>query len=324
LPALLSLPLLQRCDCAVTARRPFVRCFIFSCEYFVYTGIWPIQAKDVLMMRIAVAAILAAALALSLGGIEPSLAQQSPDPRVADIVQAGALRTGLGLGSLTTVTKNPATGEVKGPALELGRALADRMGVQFFPVVYPRPGAVIEGLRSNAWDIAILIIDPVRAEQVDFSNPFMQSDLTYLVAAGSTIQTVADADQPGVRIAAPRGDTSDLQLSRTLKQAELVRTDDAAAAVELLRTGGVNAVALNRPSLITQSAMVPGSRVLSDGFLNFSSGIAMPKGHDGRLAYINAFIEEAKASGQINRMIETLGLQGVRVAPLQTSSKATK
>lgn len=276
------------------------------------------------MMRIAVAAVLAAILALALGGVEPSFAQQSPDPRVADIVQAGALRTGLGLGSLTTATRNTATGEVKGPALELGRALAARIGVPFVAVEYPRPGAVIDGLRGNAWDIAILIIDPVRAEQVDFSNPFMQTDLTYLVAAGSTIQSVADADQAGIRIAVARGDTSDLQLTRTLKRAELVRTDSIAAALELLRTGSVNAIALNRPSLIAQSATLPGSRVLGDGFADITSGIAVPKGHDERLAYINEFIEEAKASGLVNRMIETLALQGVRTAPPESPSQANK
>ena len=275
-------------------------------------------------MRIAVAAVLAAILALALGGVEPSFAQQSPDPRVADIVQAGALRTGLGLGSLTTATRDTATGEVKGPALELGRALAARIGVPFVAVEYPRPGAVIDGLRGNAWDIAILIIDPVRAEQVDFSNPFMQTDLTYLVAAGSTIQSVADADQAGIRIAVARGDTSDLQLSRTLKRAELVRTDSIAAALELLRTGSVNAMALNRPSLMAQSAALPGSRVLSDGFADITSGIAVPKGHDERLAYINEFIEEAKASGLINRMIETLALPGVRAAPPQSAPQANK
>jgi hypothetical protein len=43
--------------------------------------------------------------------------------------------------------------------------------------------------------------------------------------------------------------------------------------------------------------------------------MAVPKGHDGRLAYINEFIEEAKASGLVDRMIETLAMQGVRVAP---------
>jgi polar amino acid transport system substrate-binding protein len=242
-------------------------------------------------------------------------AQHSPDRRVADLVQSGALRVGLGLGSSTTATRNPATGEIKGPALELGRALAARIGIQFVSVEYPRPGAVIDGLRANAWDITILIVDPVRAEQVDFSNPFLQSDLTYLVAAGSTIQSVADADQSGIRIAAPRGDTSDLLLTRALKRAELVRTDNTAAALELLRTGGVNAIALNRPSLITQSATLPGSRVLSDGFADFYSAMAVPKGHDGWLAYINEFIEDAKVSGLVNRMIETLAMQGVRAAP---------
>ncbi|MGA2999281.1 transporter substrate-binding domain-containing protein [Bradyrhizobium sp.] len=262
------------------------------------------------MMRIA----LVTALAVAFGASGTSLAQQQPDPRVADLVQSGALRVGLGIGSLTTATRDPATGEVKGPALELGRALAARMGIQFVSVEYPRPGAVIDGLRAGAWDVSILIVDPVRAEQVDFSHPFMQTDLTYLVAAGSTIQNAGDADHQGIRIAVARGDTSDLYLTRALKQAQLVRTDSIAAAVELLRTGAVNAVALNRPSLIAQSAALPGSRVLNDGFADIYSAMAVPKGHDGRLAYINEFIEDAKASGLVRRMIETLGMQGVRAA----------
>ena len=42
-----------------------------------------------------------------------------------------------------------------------------------------------------------------------------------------------------------------------LKHAELIRTDSIAAATELLRNGGVNAIALNRPSLLVL-ATVPG------------------------------------------------------------------
>jgi hypothetical protein len=40
------------------------------------------------------------------------------------------------------------------------------------------------------------------------SHPFLQSDYTHLVAAGSLIRSVADADQAGVRIAVPVGDQS--------------------------------------------------------------------------------------------------------------------
>jgi polar amino acid transport system substrate-binding protein len=81
---------------------------------------------------------------------------------------------------------------------------------------------------------------------------------------------------------------------------------------------------LNRPSLIAQSATVAGSRVLSDGFADFYSAVAVPKGHDGWLAYINEFIEDAKVSGLVNRMIEELAMQGVRVAPPGSLSKVNR
>jgi polar amino acid transport system substrate-binding protein len=265
-----------------------------------------------------------AVLAVALGGDGIAFAQQSPDPRVADLVQSGVLRIGIGLGSLTTATRDPATGEIKGPALELGRALAARIGIKLVSVEFPRPGAVIDGLRGDAWDVAVLLIDPARAERVDFSNPYIQSDLTYLVPAGSAIQSLADVDQSRVRIAVARGDASDLALTRVIKRAELVRLDSIAAAVELVRSGGVDATALNRPSLIAISATLPGSRVLSEGFAEIYSGVAVPKGHAERLAYINAFIEDAKASGLVNRMIEKLALKGVRAAPPGNLSRADR
>src|SRR5205807_941203 len=46
-------------------------------------------------------------------------AQQAPDSRVADLVQAGKVRVGLGLGVPTLAIKDPATGQVRGPALAL-------------------------------------------------------------------------------------------------------------------------------------------------------------------------------------------------------------
>jgi len=56
-------------------------------------------------------------------------AQQSADPRVADLVQSGKLRVALGLGSPVLAMKDPNTGEVRGPALDLARALAKKWGL---------------------------------------------------------------------------------------------------------------------------------------------------------------------------------------------------
>lgn len=248
-------------------------------------------------------------------GVQLLYAQQAPDPRIADLVKAGRLRVGIGLGTAVLAIKDPATGEVRGPALDLGRALAARIGIELQPVEYPRPGAVLEGVRTNAWDVAFLAFDPDRATGADFSPPYMQADFTYLVRAGSSIRTVADADEAGVRIAVPRGDASGLYLSRILKRAELVRTDNHASAIDLLRSGRADAYAGPRPVALGFAAELPGFRVLEDGFATISFAAMVPKGHAGFLAYVNEFIEEAKASGLIKQIIERHGLQGVQVAP---------
>jgi len=262
--------------------------------------------------------VLAAALSAATGaGGQTAPAQATQDSRVADLVRAGELRVGLGLGVLMQAVRNPATGELRGAALEMAQALATRIGVRLTTIEYPRPGAVIDGLRTNAWDVSFLVIDPARMDQVDFSHSFLRSDITCLVAPGSPIRSVADADQTGVRIAVPRGDGSDLYLSRTLKRAELVRTDSHAAAVDLLRTGGADAKASPRFVLMTESPAVPGSRVLADGFADISYAAIVPKGQAARLAYVNAFIEDAKQSGLVRQIIGSLGLQGVQVAPAE-------
>jgi polar amino acid transport system substrate-binding protein len=262
-----------------------------------------------------VALLLALGLGIGAAETQTAHAQQAKDPRVADLVKAGKLRVGLGLGTPAVAMKNPATGELRGPALDLGRALAARIGVDLVAVEYPRPGAVLEGAHANAWDVAFLVIDPERAKLADFAPPHMQSDFTYLVPAGSPIHKVEDADRPGVRIAVPRGDASDLSLTRLLKKAELVRTDTLAASVDLLRSGGAHARAAPRTVLLAESATLPGSRVLADGFAVISFAALVPKDQAGRLAYVSEFIEEAKASGLVKRIIEDQGLRGVQVAP---------
>jgi ABC-type amino acid transport substrate-binding protein len=47
-----------------------------------------------------------------------------------------------------------------------------------------------------------------------------------------------------------------------------------------------------------------GSRILDDGFADISLGTILRKGQTDRLAYVNEFVEEAKASGLVDRIIE--------------------
>jgi polar amino acid transport system substrate-binding protein len=236
------------------------------------------------------------------------------DPRVADLIRAGRVRVALGLGSPALAMKDRSTGEVRGPALDLARALADHIGIELVTVEYPRPGAIMCGVGTE-WDVTFLVVAPDRAAVADFSSPYMQSDFTYLVPAGSPFRSVADADRVGVRIGVPRGDASDLRLSKTLTQAKLVRTDSLAAAIELLRTGRAEAYAAGRTVLLGLATQLPGARVLEDGFGGISYAAAVPKGQVGHLDYVNEFIEGAKTSGLVKKITDRAGLRGVRVIP---------
>jgi polar amino acid transport system substrate-binding protein len=273
-------------------------------------------------MACLLAAVLAAATLLAFyrsassdARARQSQIQHSLDPRVADLVQAGKVRVGLGLGNYASAVRDPVTGEIRGMAADLARALAARIGVALDVVEYPRPGAVFDGAQTNAWDVTFLVVDPERAAAADVSPTYMQSEFTYLVPAGSTIRDISEADRPGIRIGVPRGDAVDLSLSRILKNATLVRVESHAAGIDLLRAGSINAYAAPRPALLALSAQVPGSHVLADRFAAISWAAFVPKGHGDRLAYVTAFVEEAKANGMVAQFIAREGLRGTEVTP---------
>jgi polar amino acid transport system substrate-binding protein len=265
------------------------------------------------------AVTLSIASAIAMIGQPVADAQQAPDPRIADLVQIGKLRVGLGL-SLVVATKDSATGELRGVAVDLARALAKRLRIELVPVIYPSPPAIIEGLKDNAWDVGFLAIDPVRLTQVDLSPPYLQIDATFLVPADSSIRGIADADQAGVRIAVTRNSVEEIALRRTLTRAEIKPVElSSAAGFDLLRAGNVEVLAATRHTLLQLSSRLAGSRVLDDRFGVIEIAMAVPKGHPGRLAYTSAFVEEAKASGLVQEAIERAGLRGIQVAPVGES-----
>lgn len=243
-------------------------------------------------------------------------ARNSASAGHSELTPTGTLRVGLNLGNAVTVTKDATTGELRGVAVEVGRALASRLGVAFTPVTYPSVAKMADAVKAGEWDVAFLAADPARAVDMVFTPPYMEVDNTYLVPPGSAMQTIADVDQPGIRIAVPQRSAPDLFLSRTLRHAELVRsTAGLAAAVELVRTGQAQAVAADRSSLLGVAAMWPGARVLEERFVAVEHAIAIPKDREAGLSYLRDFVEQAKRSGLIQQAIERSGVRAVQVAP---------
>jgi polar amino acid transport system substrate-binding protein len=237
--------------------------------------------------------------------------QQIHDPRVVDLVRAGKVRVALYPPQYST---DPVTGELRGWTIELGRALAERIGVEFLPAEYSTPPQALEALKAGACDVGFGAMDSSRNSEINFSPPVLQFDFTYLVPAACKILMAADVDRPGIRVAVVRNHASTLCLNRSRKHAELVEAETPEAAFDLLRLGRVDAWASTRPALLEYSAKLAGSRVLEDFFGANFTAMTVPKGHPERLAYISDFIEEAKASGLAERAIVRSGWRGVHVA----------
>jgi len=254
---------------------------------------------------------------LAIGLLAGCASVQSVPPEArSDLAPTGKLRVGLILSNQVLVTKDPQTGALRGVTVALGEALAKRLGVPFEPVGYPNPAALVQSFGRNEWDIAFLAFDPARAQDVEFSPPYMFVDNTYLVPPGSTVESVEAVDQRGVKIAVPERSAPDLFLSRNLKAAEIVRVpggDDA--AIEVLRSGRADAYAENAHMLSLYSDRLPGSRVLQGRYTVIQHAVATPKGRLAGAEFVKAFIEESKRDGTVRGAITQAGLRRTDVAP---------
>jgi len=239
-----------------------------------------------------------------------------PPAARAELASTGKLRVGLILSNQVLVTKDPSTGELRGVTVNLGKALAQRLGVPFEPVGYANPAALVKSFGTNEWDIAFLAFDPARAQEVDFSPSYMEVDNTYLVTAKSKVGTVELADQAGVTIAVPERSAPDLFLSRNLKSAKVMRVPGGAdAAIEALKSGKADAYAENAHMLSLYADRLPGARVLEGRYTVIQHAVATPKGKMAASEYMKTFVEDAKADGTVAEAIRAAGLRRTRVAP---------
>jgi len=232
----------------------------------------------------------------------------------AALAPTGTLRVGINYGNPVLAKRDLATGELSGVAVELACELARHLDLPLDLVAFESAGKMFEAIKRDAWDVAFLAIDAARANEIDFTPPYLEIEGTYLVPESSQLSSIEEVDRSGVRIGVSANSAYDLFLNRTIKNAELVRAPNPNAAFELLIDGKVDVVAGVRQHLVANSSRLPGSRVLHGRFMAIEQALGIRKGRQATEA-LSDFIEQAKASGLVARMIENAGVRGVSVAP---------
>ena len=229
----------------------------------------------------------------------------------AEFAPTGKLRAGMNLGNALFTSHDAATGELRGVSVDVMRELAARLGVPLELVVHATPGDVADSSAAGTWDVAILAIEPARAETIAFSPAMTAIEATYVVHTDSPLRSAAEVDAPGTRIAAPHKAGYELYLTRMLRHATLVRTKGFQASIDLFNERRADAMAGLKPTLLESMDRIADGRLLDGTFMTVNHGLGIPRERPAAASYLNDFVEELKASGFVARSVERHGVQGL-------------
>ena len=232
-----------------------------------------------------------------------------------DLAPTGKLRVGINYGNPVLATRDAASGELSGVAVDLARELERRTELPIEIVSFDSAGKMFDAVKTGAWDVAFLAVDPGRANEIDFTAPYIEIEGTYLIPAGAPFCSAADVDREGVRVGVSAKSAYDLFLSRNLRHAQIVRAQSPESAFDLILGNKVDVLAGVRQTLVAHSAKLPGARVLDDRFMAIGQAMGIVKGRGPAVDYLREFVEDVKASGFVARVIEKAGVKGVAIAP---------
>ena len=228
----------------------------------------------------------------------------------------GKLRAAINLGNPILANVNPATNQPFGVSVDLAQELARRLGVELELVVVTGAAKSVAALNDQSADVGFFAIDPLRGAEIAFTAPYVLIEGCYLVPTDSTIQTNADVDKAGVRVAVGTGSAYDLFLTREIKSAQIVREANVAGVVDAFLAQKLEVAAGIKQTLQTSAQQLPGLRLLDGHFMVIEQAMGVPKRFGAEAAaYVSAFVEEMKASGFVAQAMARHGIKGASVAP---------
>ena len=257
------------------------------------------------------------ALLLLIGALLSSCATVPvvPPGALSELAPTGKLRAAINFGNPVLAQKDPATGEPRGVSVDLARELGRRLGVPVELVTFDAAGKVFAALKTGAWDIAFLAIDPARATEIAFTAPYVVIEATYLVPADSPLRTIEDVDRDGVRVAVGNKSAYDLYLARNLKKAKIERAPTSPAVVDYFLANKLDVAAGVKQQLEMDAKRIPGLWLLPGRFMVINQAMGMARGKEAGANYLASFVEEMKASGFVAEALARHRIEGAGIAP---------
>ncbi len=125
------------------------------------------------------------------------------------VKEAGVLRAGINV-ALPWLGQNPTSREFFGPSMEIGKHIAELLGVKL-ELTTSASDVIVAGLQANQFDLAIapLFATDKRREVVDFVNYTTAGQCYAALKDNDKIKTLDDLDKPSVTLGTWTGSGSE-------------------------------------------------------------------------------------------------------------------
>jgi len=200
-------------------------------------------------------------------------------------------------------------GETVGFDIDLMNAVGERLGYEVEFLTYKFDALITDLQAGTSFDMvaSAMTITEERAESVDFSDPYINSNQSLAVSVGSDIASTDDLGE-GDKVGVQSGTTGELWATENLEPqgVEVVPYDDILAAFAALQAGDVAGVVNDLP--ISQDIAEDETRqieVIQEIDTGEQYGFAFNQDDDALREAVNDALAEIKSDGTYEEIYET-------------------
>ncbi len=250
------------------------------------------------MLGAALGAVVATGVATS-GWAQSATQELSSESVIETIKQDGVIRIGLSL--FVPWSMRDKNGDLIGFELDVGRKLAEDMGVEveFVPTAWD---GIIPALVSGNFDVIIsgMSVTAQRNLTINFTDPYAYSGLAILANKELTAGMAReDLNSSEVTFAARRGATPATVIAKAFPEANLLLFDEDGASTQEVLNGNAHATMASQPTPNREAGRNPETLVVLEGELFDPRGEAfgMRKGDPDAMNFFNNWIAQQWRSG---------------------------
>lgn len=227
---------------------------------------------------------------------EATVEQFPADSTLGKIQAKGEITIGVKFDVPPFGVKNPQSGEVEGFDVEMGKAIANALGVEpkFIEAISDNR---IPFLEDGTADVILstMTINEERVQQIDFSDPYFIARGRVLVPGDSDITGVADL--AGRNVCTALGSTYEANLKAQAPEAKLKLVDSYSECLELVQNGAVDAVSTDDVILTGMIIQDDTLKLVGEELTQEPYGAGIKKGETEVVDFVNGVFQSIKDDG---------------------------